>query len=94
MTDDLPKRDLAQDFLWYAEDAGDNDREMIPIHRATLRAAARELEALRAEVKRLREALERIAAEENVYKGHGDYTVEPALSATEAQDVAREALKP
>jgi DNA-binding GntR family transcriptional regulator len=40
----------------------------------------------------IREALERIAAEQKVYKGHGVYVIVPALTAEEAQSVAREAL--
>jgi hypothetical protein len=40
----------------------------------------------------MRDALERIAAEQKVYKGHGDYEIVPALTAEEAQSVAREAL--
>ena len=39
-----------------------------------------------------REALEQIADEQKIYKGHGDYDIEPALTAVEAQSVARKAL--
>lgn len=44
------------------------------------------------DIKELRKALERIADEEKVYRGHGDYDILPALSAKEAQQVARSAL--
>lgn len=40
----------------------------------------------------MREALEKIAAEQKVYRGHGDYDIIPALDADEAQAVARTAL--
>ena len=40
----------------------------------------------------LREALELIAGEWKVYLGHGDYRIEPALSAEDAQAEARKAL--
>jgi hypothetical protein len=39
-----------------------------------------------------RVALEKISAEQRIYKGHGDFDTIPALSADEAQAVAREAL--
>ena len=48
--------------------------------------------ALEAENKRLRAALERIASEQKVYKGHGDFDTLPALEADEAQAEARRAL--
>ena len=37
-------------------------------------------------------ALMQIADEQKIYRGHGDYTIEPALSAEEAQAVARAAI--
>ncbi len=37
-------------------------------------------------------ALEQIAAEQKVYKGHGDFDVIPALDADEAQALARKTL--
>ena len=54
--------------------------------------AAAELTRLQAENERLREALVKIAAEENVYRGHGDYTTEPYCTAEQAQSIARAAL--
>jgi hypothetical protein len=41
---------------------------------------------------KMREALEHIADEENVYKGHGNYETVPVLSAEEAQSAARSVL--
>jgi len=38
------------------------------------------------------EALEKIAGEQKVYKGHGDYDIIPAFDADEAQRIARTAL--
>lgn len=48
--------------------------------------------ALVDENKRFREALERIAGEQKVYTGHGDYDILPALDADEAQALARSVL--
>lgn len=39
-----------------------------------------------------RNALEKIASEQNVYKGHGNYDTVPAYTADEAQGIARAVL--
>lgn len=44
------------------------------------------------ELDRYRDALWRIAEEQRVYMGHGDYDMLPMLSAEEAQSLARHAL--
>ena len=62
--------------------------DMIDLQTAQARAAQ-----LEAELARLRTALEQIADEQKVYKGHGDYDIIPALDADEAQKIARKALQ-
>lgn len=44
------------------------------------------------ELDRYKDALSRIAEEQKVYLGHGDYDTLPMLSAEEAQSLARDAL--
>jgi hypothetical protein len=55
-------------------------------------AGVNEHDSMHDELQRFREALERIADEQKVYKGHGDYDIIPALNREEAQAVARKAL--
>lgn len=70
-------------------------READPDHRIAFMANSETAEAdarLIISAHNMRAALEQIAAEQKVYLGHGDYTIEPALSAEKAQSAARAAI--
>ena len=68
-----------------------NDKQYESLYIDYLQAnSAYFIEELRA--RKFKEALEKIAEEQKIYKGHGDYDIEPALTAQGAQDLARKVL--
>ena len=81
---DATTPDLLRSLAYYATEARPISR-LTEDGRPLVRRAADELE-------RYKVALDMIADEQKVYKGHGDYDILPALDADEAQNVARRAL--
>lgn len=71
------------------------DKRVSPLARSIELIAGLENEnaTLLAENKRLREALEKIAADDIDHLPHGDYNFGPLHTALEAQTIARTALK-